>query len=108
MSIQIIILNLSYLEKVPKEYFCVFEGSPEPQVCKPADFCKDPTVVSYTPNMDLSDSYDNWVEKLDLACASPTKMGFIASAYFIGWITTLVFVPRLSDLHGRQKFIIGG
>ena len=35
-------------------------------------------------------------------------MGLIGSAYFIGWIITLTFMPRLSDLYGRQKIIIGG
>ena len=101
-------INLSFLEKVPKEYFCVYEGSPESVPCKPEQFCTDPTVVSYTPNMALHDSFNNWVQKLDLTCASPAKIGLIGSSYFIGWIITLTFMPRLSDLYGRQKIIIGG
>ena len=101
-------LNLSFLEKVPQEYFCVYEGSTDSFPCKPAEFCSDPTVTSYQPNMDLKDSFENWVGKLGLTCASPGKIGLIGSAYFIGWIITLTFVPRISDLHGRQKIIIGG
>ena len=103
-------MNIAYLEKVPKEYFCVYKGEElgVNRICKPEDFCKDPNVLSYTPNMDLPDSYENWVGKLDLTCASGTKMGFIASAYFIGWISTLLFLPRLSDLYGRQKFLMIG
>ena len=66
----IIMLNLSFLEKVPEEYFCVYEGSSESVSCKPADFCNDSKLVSYSPNMELKDSFDNWVGKLDLACAS--------------------------------------
>ena len=52
-SIATIMLNLSFLEKVPQEYFCVYEGSNtnESVPCRPVDFCSDPTVVSYTPNM---------------------------------------------------------
>ena len=97
-GVHLVIMNLSYLEKVPKEYFCTYEGSEEPQLCYPADFCTDPTVTSYTPNMELRDSYDNWVGKLDLACASKAKVGLIGSAYFAGWILTLLFIPRFSDL----------
>ena len=55
--------------------------------------------------MDLSDSYDNWVGRFDLACASKSKVGFILSAFFIGWISTLIFIPRFSDLYGRSHLI---
>lgn len=51
--------------------------------------------------MELEGSFDNWVGKLDLACASSSEIGLIMSAYFMGWITTLAFLPRLSDLIGR-------
>lgn len=101
-------MNLAYLEKVPKEYFCTYTDQPEPTLCYPIDFCTDPTVTSYTPNMALSDSYENWVGRLDLACASKAKVSFIGAIYFIGWILTLLFIPRISDLYGRQKILIGG
>ena len=55
----------------------------------------------YEPNLELEDSFDNWVSKLDLACAPPNKIGFIMSAYFLGWIVTLTFLPRMSDMIGR-------
>lgn len=101
--------NLSFFEKVPEEYFCTYADRPGESVsCKPADFCNNPNVLSYTPNMALESSYDNWVSKLDLACATPSEVGLLGSAYFIGWIATLSFLPRISDLYGRQKLIIGG
>lgn len=103
-----LVMSLSFLEKVPEEYQCIYEGSSEPVSCKPADFCDDPTVLSYSPNMDLSDSYDNWVTKYDLTCASKTKIGMIGSVGFISWIVTLLFLPRLSDVNGRAKFITYG
>lgn len=108
-AIAIILINLSFLEKVPSEYFCTYSDRPgETFSCMPKDFCEDPTVTSYKPNMAATDSYNNWVNKLDLACAGPSKIGLIASSYFIGWILTLTFLPRISDLFGRQKIIIGG
>lgn len=58
--------------------------------------------------MELSDSFDNWVGKLDLACASKAKVSLIGSAYFVGWIVTLLFVPRISDKYGRRNLIVFG
>ena len=100
-SLEFILMSLNYLEKVPQQYFCVYEGSIEEISCTPKEFCSDPTVVSYMPNMNLSSSYENWVGKYDLACASSMKMGMIGSIYFIGFISTMLFLPRLSDVHGR-------
>ena len=105
-SIMLIMFALSFLEKVPREYFCTYEGKTDVAlVCVPEDFCNDPTVTSYKPNMALSDSYENWVGRFDLECASKAKVGLIGSAYFIGWIITLIFIPRISDLYGREKYI---
>ena len=67
----IILINLSFLEKVPEEYFCTYADRPGQFPCKPKDFCDDPNVTSYTPNMAHPESYDNWVQKLDLTCAAP-------------------------------------
>ena len=101
--------NLNYLEKVPREFYCIYEGQPDfAVICKPEDFCDDPTVVSYEPNMDLDDSYHNWSEKLDLVCATPSQIGFVGSSIFIGWMITLTFVPRLADLYGRKVVMVIG
>ena len=55
--------------------------------------------------MALPDSYDNWVDRFDLTCASKSKIGFIGTAYFIGLICTMAFIPRISDLYGRDKML---
>jgi MFS family permease len=39
--------------------------------------------------------------KLDLACQSDFIIGMIGASYFIGWASTLLILPRLSDLYGR-------
>ena len=101
-------MNLSFFEKVPREYFCVYaDGDPnEPQICTPDDFCDNPNVISYEPNMELSDSYHNWVENLSLECASSAKVGALGTSYFVGWLCTMLFLPRLSDLSGRKNLIL--
>ena len=93
---------------MPKEYFCTYEGQEDPVSCTPKDFCDNPSVISYVPNWDREDSYDNWISRFDLHCASKSKIGLIGSAYFGGWALSLTFLPRLSDLFGRQKILIAG
>ena len=41
-------------------------------------------------------------------CATPWKVGFIGSAFFLGWCTTILWLPRLSDGNGRKKFFMAG
>ena len=102
-----ILLSLGFLEKVPKEYVCTYESDPGKEViCKPEEFCKDPSVLSFHPNMELHDSYINWISHYNLTCIDGAHIGMIGSCFFIGWILTLMFIPRLSDTNGRNKFII--
>lgn len=100
--------NLSYLEKIPREYVCTYKGLSEPKICTPDTFCSDPSLVSYKPNFDLPDSFDNFISRLDMECHHPARIGLIGSVYFVGWLFTLIFVPRFSDLFGRQKFVMVG
>ena len=106
-AVMMILLSLGFLEKVPKEYVCTYESDPGKEViCKPEEFCKDPTVLSFHPNMELHDSYINWISHYNLTCIDGAHIGMIGSCFFIGWILTLMFIPRLSDTNGRNKFII--
>ena len=107
MSVMLIMMAMSFLTKVPEEYFCEYAGSSgSPQACQPKDFCEDPNVVSFQPNMELETSYYNWVLQYDLHCASGPKIGLISSAVFIGWVITSTFVPRLSDGYFGRVFLI--
>ena len=58
--------------------------------------------------MALEDSYDNWIMRYDLHCASSSKIGMIGSSFFLGWVLTLVIFPRISDIYGRQKLVFFG
>ena len=99
---------MSYFEKVPSEYLCTYRGIDEPIGCKPDDFCTDPDLLSYEPNWELKDSYHNWIERMNLTCASPGKIGFIASSVYLGWFITLMIVPRIADVYGRKNIVIIG
>ena len=102
---------MGYLELVPKEYFCLYAGdsSFKNEVsCTPTEFCGNEDVISYRPNFALSDSYHNWVEKLNLECRSAAEIGYLGSSTFLGWVLTLAFVPRLSDIYGRKWIYLIG
>jgi len=92
--------QLPYLEKFPKMN-CTFANGQVKQDCQPAVFCdaKDVTVeIDWTD----PDSLHNWVEKLDLTCQPSWKIGMLGSAFFIGWICTILIIPRQSDTKGRK------
>ena len=90
---------------MPSEYLCTYEGSEKSQICVPEDFCTDPSVTSYEPNMELADSYYNLISYYDLACASKGEIGFITSSSFVGMTAALLFIPRLADVYGRYRIM---
>ena len=44
----------------------------------------------------------NWVERLSLTCEPKWKIGWIGSSLWLGWVFTLLFIPRLADKYGRH------
>lgn len=61
--------------------------------------------MSFAPDFEHSGTIDNWVTKLDLVCASDTKIMMISTALFAGWFFGVIVVPRLADTYGRTPFI---
>ena len=104
-SMNFMTYNMSYLELIPEEFFCVYDDTPEGTEvsCVPDDFCGRPDLLSYRPNFDLENSFHNWVQKLDLTCRPSGQIGLLGSSVFAGWCISLTFIPRLSDLYGRKK-----
>lgn len=44
----------------------------------------------------------NWVSQLDLLCKPKSAVGFLGSCLFIGIMSTIWWVPSLSDAYGRR------
>jgi len=53
-------------------------------------------------------SLQNWVQQLDLECVSHTYVSLIASLCFLGWCTSLLFLPSLADRVGRKWIVLVG
>lgn len=52
-------------------------------------------------------SLNNWQQKLDLMCEDSWKIGLLGSSMFIGWASTLLWLPSFGDRFGRRKpFIV--
>lgn len=41
--------------------------------------------------------------KLDLYCITGFETGLFGSAYFLGWVATLLILPPIADKYGRKK-----
>ena len=44
----------------------------------------------------------NWKTELNLVCEEGGKIGMIGSCYFLGFVISLLFIVRLSDIYGRK------
>ncbi|CDW84323.1 UNKNOWN [Stylonychia lemnae] len=79
--------GLAYLELYPA-YICP-QDIPN---CDHTDKCRDPSIpIDWSSDKSLH----NWVEKLDLTCAEPYKVGLLGSMYFAGWTIACLVVPRI-------------
>lgn len=58
-------------------------------------------------DLDDAHSLQNWVDQYDLTCIEHAKIGLLGTMIFLGWMTSSMFVPRMSDIFGRKKFFLG-
>ena len=94
---------LGYYEQ-PPEYLCIFKGTYSEVSCTREEICTNSqNVREYKIDYSSDKSLVNWYEQLDLVCEPDWKIALIGSAFFVGWVITLLWVPRISDKHGRKK-----
>ena len=68
--------------------------------CNYTYWCEDQSIEKRI--VDDPTSLDNWVERVDgLDCASSTKKGWLGSSWFVGWVLSLIIIPRIADSIGR-------
>lgn len=77
------------------------------QHCEVKEICSMGLSRSQYRPVETDEEYlDNWVGKLDLLCKPKKELGFIGSCFFIGIISTMFWMPMLSDKIGRQYLIL--
>ena len=74
------------------------------QVCTREDICQGESSpqTPYFVNYDLNrKNLHNFVEQLDLICASGEEIGRLGGSFFLGWCATALVVSPLADKIGR-------
>ena len=84
---------ISFLEVLP-HYNC-FTALNVKYECKPEDFCG--TDIVHEVDWNNPESLHNWVETLDMACATKIQVSFLGSGFFMGWVFALLIAPRIAD-----------
>ena len=60
--------------------------------------------MSFWVDWDNPLSLANWSEQIGLICRPGWQIGLLGSAYYAGWCSTLLWMPRLSEIYGRARF----
>lgn len=81
------------------------------QECSAAQICafrsNDPTYDAFAVDKSYQYYLNNWYSEMDLMCLSAAKIGFLITAYYIGFaIGGLCFT--FPDTYGRKKSLIFG
>lgn len=91
------------MELVPR-FKCSLVASPEvPYTCFEQDFCGQQSTVNYWIDWENPMSLKNWSESIGLICRPGWQIGLLGSAAFGGWCSSLLWLPRFSDVYGRLR-----
>ena len=101
--------QLGFLIQYPR-YRCVFAaGTPAEEkegLCTEEYICaEDSRISSWKVDENNPNTLHNWHQKLDLMCEPGWKVGFIGSAFFVGWCC-MYWMPRMADSFGRKNFFV--
>ena len=95
------------------DYTCTFTDpssiTDPDDVCTAENICDDdPRIASWDIDWSSNVSLHNWNQKLDLMCKPEWLTGSLGSVFFVGFVCTTLWLPRLADTIGRRKiFLIG-
>ncbi|CAI2367215.1 unnamed protein product [Moneuplotes crassus] len=97
--------GLPVLEQFP-DYVCTTDSGMDYR-CKRNQICINgmpKESMIWGINWDSSRSINNWVDEMDLMCATKFQIGLFGSIYFLGFAFSGVFL-KFSDHFGRRKII---
>lgn len=84
---------LPYFTKEPR-YECFNNVTKVKYCCSPADFCGNPD-ITFKIDYSYKNSYDNMIKQAGLECMPHLTMGFIGSAFMLGFAISLLVLPRI-------------
>ena len=72
--------------------------------CQPQDFC-GVSNINHRITYDSQFTLKNWVQKFGLECEPASRIGLLGAAFFAGFTTSLLWMPRLADSYGRAAVL---
>jgi hypothetical protein len=103
-AILLVLNNVALFEVLPR-FVCRDKLGKEPFECGEVDFCGK-TDVEYWVDRENPNTIYNWAEGIGLICRPGWQIGMLGSVYFLGWCSTLLWMPQLSDRIGRKRFFL--
>ena len=83
---------------------CLYKPIPETWLeCYKKDICESKLTYGneYKPVKSDLQFLDNWVERYKMLCEPKYKIGLLGSFFFIGIVSSILFMPTISDVYGR-------
>mmetsp|Transcript_1601 Transcript_1601/g.2370 ORF Transcript_1601/g.2370 Transcript_1601/m.2370 type:complete len:300 (-) Transcript_1601:727-1626(-) len=94
---------LGYLTQEPDSFVCTYATEFYQPACTKENICAgNPAITSWEADPDSDKTLYNWQQQLDLTCVDEWKVGMLGSGYFLGWCSTLLWMPGLSVKYGRR------
>lgn len=112
VSVSFWVFVLGYFVQKPV-YMCQFAKTvtqlEKDELCTAEYICEaDSRILDWHIDDSNSKTLQNWQQRLDLMCVPSWKVGMIGTSFFIGWASTLLWLPRFGDKFGRQKVFAAG
>lgn len=97
----VVLFNIAYIEMSP-QFKCSIPPSTQVSDCTEADFCGN-AHIDFWIDFDHERSLINWSERIGLICRPGWQVGLLGSAFFAGWVSTLLWVPLFANHFGRLR-----
>lgn len=96
-----IIFGASFIQKEPNNFECL-DSQDDWQPCTKEHICGAGLTQDQYRVVPDDDTYDNWVQQMDLLCVDKYLIGLTNSMFFIGVIISCLVIPPLADAYGRK------
>ena len=103
-----LIVNIAAFYQLIPQYHCTNGEGGDWYECTPEAFCgEDSQVIEYREDTEHPESFNNWIQQLNMQCYDKSAFSLLGTMIFSGWVVAAFFVPRISDLYGRKiTFIV--
>jgi MFS family permease len=95
-----IIWGAAFIQKEPEAFECLIDG--QWQACDKEYICGAGLTQDQYRAVPGDETFENWVQQMDLLCTDKYLIGLKNSMFFGGVIISCLIVPPLADAYGRK------